>query len=110
MNQSGLLTCKGYSLRTASSAIGIREMDRGVAEPETPQALQRSSRLRNHQERLPGTLKKYRVIAKVSEFGSKCTGWMITRFRFKKGRAAANTTTGKTEVFWGRNEVGNYAT
>jgi len=77
-------------------------MGRGVVEPEIHVCV-------TNRDRPPGTLKKYRVIAKVSEFGSKCNGWMITRFHFKKGRAAAQTTPGETGVFLGRNEV-DYAT
>ena len=63
-----------------------------------------------NRERRPGTLTEYRVIAKVPEFGSKRNRWIITRFHFKEGRAAAQTTPGVTAVSLERNEVGNYAT
>jgi hypothetical protein len=60
-------------------------MDGGVVESET---LKRSkdSQVVTDGEQRPGTLKKYGVIAKVSEFGSKRKdeGWMITRLHFKK--------------------------
>ena len=70
----------------------------------------KDSQVVTNRERRRGGLKQYRVIAKVPEFGSKCNGWIITRFHFKKGRAPAQTTPGVTAVSLGRNEVGNYAT
>jgi hypothetical protein len=85
-------------------------MDECVLKLETLKHCKDSHACVTNRERRPGTLKKDKVIAKVSEFGSKCQGWMITRFHFKKGRTAAQTTPGVTAIFLGRNEVGNYAT
>jgi hypothetical protein len=44
----------------------------------------KDSQVVTNRERRPGTLKKYRVIAKVPEFGSKCNGWINNKISFQK--------------------------
>jgi len=74
-------------------------MDEGVMKLDTLKDSKGPQAGATNRERRPGTLKTYRVIAKMPKFDRKCNKRMTTRFHFEQGRTAARATPGMTAVF-----------